>query len=510
VLIGDPAQLGEIEAGGLFAAIADRMETIRLDEVIRHEHELDREAAKLIREGHGREALGLYEAEGRVTVAGDPAVRREAMVADWWQSYREGEDALMIARTNREVEALNALARERMKEAGRLGAEELEVAGQRFAEGDQIITRISDHQAHIYNRERWRVAEVEVESGRLVLDGIDTNRQVGVDPVYLDRIRERDGGPAIEHGYAATTYQAQGATVNQAFVSVDPGMDRQAFYVAASRSRGETHLYATPEAQLEREEYAPRSPHLRDGLEHIAEAAERDGAQAAAHDAALRSKLAELPTPELAARVRELASEAGAEAQVAQQHRQLSERVAEATEHLQRIGAEREALPEPPQGRRHKQEREAIAAEERMLLARETMTAERVEQLRAELAQLPEAGHGARAERAVAEHVLGERERMAATAARISTPDYIIQKLGERPSDPAKRAEWDKAVRDIEGYRARNGVVDRDSTLGPKPQDRAVQVEQRRVQETIQRTQRELQLKQARAAERSMSMGIGL
>jgi len=59
VLIGDPAQLGEIEAGGLFAALADRSEPIGLDEVIRHGHELDREGARRIREGSGAEAVSF-------------------------------------------------------------------------------------------------------------------------------------------------------------------------------------------------------------------------------------------------------------------------------------------------------------------------------------------------------------------------------------------------------------------------------------------------------------------
>ncbi|HYC81676.1 MAG TPA: MobF family relaxase, partial [Solirubrobacterales bacterium] len=45
VLVGDPEQLSEVEAGGVFAAIAKRSEPIHLDEVIRHRHELDREAA---------------------------------------------------------------------------------------------------------------------------------------------------------------------------------------------------------------------------------------------------------------------------------------------------------------------------------------------------------------------------------------------------------------------------------------------------------------------------------
>jgi conjugative relaxase-like TrwC/TraI family protein len=72
VLIGDPAQLGEIEAGGLFASIAARTEPIVLDEVIRHRHEFEREGAKLIREGEGREALTIYQGAERVTVSDDP------------------------------------------------------------------------------------------------------------------------------------------------------------------------------------------------------------------------------------------------------------------------------------------------------------------------------------------------------------------------------------------------------------------------------------------------------
>jgi AAA domain/TrwC relaxase len=259
VLIGDPAQLGEIEAGGLFASIAARTEPIVLDEVIRHRHELEREGAKLIREGAGREALSIYQGAERVTVSDDPLARREAMVEDWWRSYERGEDALMIAKRNAEVRELNALAREQMKTAGKLGGEEIEVGGTRFAAGDQIITRINDQRQNIYNRERWRVAEVDAESQRLVLVGIDTRGRVCVDSDYLGRLRERDGGPAIEHAYAATTYQAQGATVDTAFVMADPSMDRQEFYVAASRTREQTYLYATPEIQFDRDEYAPRS-----------------------------------------------------------------------------------------------------------------------------------------------------------------------------------------------------------------------------------------------------------
>jgi conjugative relaxase-like TrwC/TraI family protein len=102
VLVGDPEQLGEIEAGGLFRALAERGEPIYLEEVIRHRHDLDREAAKRIREGEGREALSLYRSEERVTVAPDAEARREAMVRDWHEAFERGEDAVMIAKQNAE------------------------------------------------------------------------------------------------------------------------------------------------------------------------------------------------------------------------------------------------------------------------------------------------------------------------------------------------------------------------------------------------------------------------
>lgn len=504
VLIGDPAQLGEIEAGGLFAAILNRTEPIVLDEVIRHRHDLEREAAKLIREGEGREAICVYEGAERVTVSDDPVARREAMVADWWERYREGEDALMLAKRNAEVRELNAMAREKMKLEGKLGAEEIVVGEASFAVGDQLITRINDQRLQVFNRERWRVVEVDAGSRRLVLDGIDTAGRVGVDSVFLGRVNPRDGAPAIEHAYAATVYQAQGSTLDSAFVMADPSMTKEEFYVATSRTRGETYLYATPEVQLAREELAPPSPYLRGGLEHIAEAAERIGAQTAAMDEALRSRFARMPSDQLASRLRELAAEAGAESHNQQAHHRHAEQVQEHEQRLEWIEARREAIPEPAR-------RAQRGSAERDLDLRERLAREEAERLQAEARELPDVRHEARAESAVIESVIGDRERLAAAAARISPPDYIKRELGERPSDPRKAAEWDRAVRGIEGYRLRNGVVDRDSALGAKPKEPSKAHEHDQAQQRIERSQRQLHLHHhhAHARHSRIEHGIG-
>ena len=219
VLVGDPEQLGEIEAGGLFRAIADRAEPIHLDEVNRHRHELDRVAVRRIREGEGREALGLYESGERVTVAPNAEARREAMVHDWHEAFEQGEGAVMVAKRNVDVEKLNAMAREVRKQAGQLGADEIEVGDARFAPGDLIITRVNDRSAAIYNRERWRIAEVDAKKGSAVLEGIDQARTVEVGADYLVQTDPHSEAPAIQHAYAVTTYSAQGSTFERAFGS---------------------------------------------------------------------------------------------------------------------------------------------------------------------------------------------------------------------------------------------------------------------------------------------------
>jgi conjugative relaxase-like TrwC/TraI family protein len=505
VLIGDPQQLGAIEAGGLFAAIADRTDPIVLDEVIRHNHELDRDVAKLIREGEGREALALYRSAERVIVAPDAEARRQAMVEDWWRSYREGEDALMVAKRNVEVERLNATARELMRSEGRLGEKEIEVGEARFAAGDLLITRVNDRSQDVYNRERWQVAEVDPERGRIALDGIDQARTVEVGPDYLARTTLGGEVPALQHAYAVTTYCAQGTTVDRAYVMADPSMDKQEFYVATSRSREETYLYATPEIQAERSEYAPKPPE-RDAIGHIAEAAERDRAQTAAHDEALRSELRKLPTQEIAARRQALDTPARIEAQDEHEYARQRKAVESRVEQYERAVANREAV--EALGWRERRQKLPYARESEELLR------DRLDENVAKLERMEPPGDAARREREIAEQLLAERSAQALTAARVKTPRYIAEELGERPADPSKAKAWDRGVKEIEGYRQGHGVKDKRHALGREPQSAsqraAREAAQRRLREVQLRLGRDRQLTQERKLKRSIKRGFSI
>ena len=136
-------------------------------------------------------------------VAADAEARREAMVSDWQRAFGRGEDALMVAKRNVEVEKLNALAREVMRARGELGEQEIEVGEARFAAGDQVITRVNDHNAQIYNRERWRVEPRSTPRARASSSTASTRRGGS----SRCRLPERgtnpsDDAPALQHAYA--------------------------------------------------------------------------------------------------------------------------------------------------------------------------------------------------------------------------------------------------------------------------------------------------------------------
>ncbi len=502
VLIGDPAQLDAIEAGGLFGAIAERTDPVGLDEVIRHNFDLDRDATKRIREGEGAQALSLYRSEERVTVAPDADARREAMVSDWLASYRTGDDALMVAQRNAEVARLNTTAREALRAEGMLGEREIVVGEARFAAGDQVITRVNDHANRIYNRERWQVAEVDPERRRIVLEGIDRDRTVEVGPDYLAQTTLNGEVAALQHAYAVTTYCAQGATVDRAYVMADPTMDRQEFYVATSRSRDQTYLYATAEHDSGREEFAPPSAEERGALGQLAQAAERDRSQSAAHDEAKRAELEKLPTPQLAERHRELERPADDESR---QERACVEKVKEVErcrERLERAVAERETAEGLP-----RRERKVELPQARLS---ERWAEERLTEHSGALRGMEPPTDSARREHAIAERLLAERVEQALTAARIEPPKYVTKELGERPSDPTQAKAWDKDVRGIESYRQEHGVTDKKRALGKEPKEIGRQAARERAQRRLREAQRGLGRAPQLTRSRDIGRGLGI
>ena len=205
----------------------------------------------------------------------------------------------------------------------------------------------------------------------------------------------------------------------------------------------------------------------------------------------------ELPTEELVARHSQLDRMAHEEAVAHERRDQEQRRIEKSEEHLAHWVEGREAAAALPR----KERRVELPHAE----AREAHVREHVERLRAALREMPPVTHEARANLTIAERVLTERRELAIVASRLAPPAYITKELGERPTNPEKRAAWDRGVAGIESYRQEHGVKDRDSAFGRDP-DRSY--ERDLAQQRLRETQRALGREQT--LERSQDMGHDL
>jgi conjugative relaxase-like TrwC/TraI family protein len=246
LLIGDPAQLPAVGAGGLYEALCHRVGAVRLAENHRQREISEREALAHLREGDAERYLAHVARAGRLRIADDASQAKEQLLADWWRAASEGyvRDTVMLAHRRADVRDLNDAARALMREAGRLGERALVAGDREFRPGDRVVCRQNDSALGVRNGTRATVRDVDPELGVITL-------QIAAGPSR--QLPERYAAEYLEHGYALTVHAAQGATVDRAFVLVRAeGAIAEWGYVAASRARAETRLYAVgPELEAD-------------------------------------------------------------------------------------------------------------------------------------------------------------------------------------------------------------------------------------------------------------------
>jgi conjugative relaxase-like TrwC/TraI family protein len=235
VLVGDDRQLPEIQAGGLFSALADRLGAIELTQVHRQREAWDRDALRALRDGDVERFARAYHEHGQIVAAPTADAARAALVDDWWAATERGDRALMIAHRRSDVADLNRRARERMRAAGRLGVDALVTRERAFAVGDRVVTTRNDRRLGVVNGQSGTLSRIGHGTLSLELD-----RGVRID---LPESYARDG--RLDHGYATTAHRAQGATVDRAFVLGSDELYREWGYTALSRHREEARFYVT-------------------------------------------------------------------------------------------------------------------------------------------------------------------------------------------------------------------------------------------------------------------------
>ncbi len=143
VLVGDAAQLPSIGAGGMFAALQEKVPTAQVSEVHRAQQAWEREAWKQVREGRSQQALAAYKADGRLHISETLEQAVEKMVADWDRDRQQnpGERTVMLTdAANVELDRINTLAQEHRANGNELGSERVELPDRPygFASGDQV------------------------------------------------------------------------------------------------------------------------------------------------------------------------------------------------------------------------------------------------------------------------------------------------------------------------------------------------------------------------------------
>jgi ATP-dependent exoDNAse (exonuclease V) alpha subunit len=239
VLIGDPCQLPEIEAGGVFAGLARRGSRTSLTTNRRQQAPWERQALADVRHGRAEEAVAAYLTHGRIHHDPDPEIARDQMVDDWWTATTDGTEVLMLAAHHRQVDDLNQRARQRTQVAGRRGDREVVLGDHAFAVGDTIVGLRNDYRHRIVNGCRGTLTAID-ETGRQLEVTLDDDTQVTIPFAYAQ-------SGHLTHGYAMTIYKAQGATAHTALVLADETMTREPLYTAMSRGRQRNVAYVSTE-----------------------------------------------------------------------------------------------------------------------------------------------------------------------------------------------------------------------------------------------------------------------
>jgi conjugative relaxase-like TrwC/TraI family protein len=269
LLVGDPAQLPSVGAGGLYQALCERLGAIELTVNQRQRDLSEREALERLREGEPEPYLARQARRGRLSVEENPLAAKRQLLADWWRyAQHDPERTCMLAYHRQDVSELNEAAHALMLRSGRLEEKAVALGGREFRVGERVLCKKNDVSLRIRNGTRGTIVAIDKEA--LIL--------------------REDAGPArrlpfsyaeehLEHGYALTGHAAQGTTLERTFVLLpDHGSLREWGYVAAGRAREETRLYLAQEAREPGDSHA-REIDTRTAPQRVARALERKAAE---------------------------------------------------------------------------------------------------------------------------------------------------------------------------------------------------------------------------------------
>jgi len=241
ILIGDHHQLAEIDAGGLFRALAVRVPAVELTENVRQDHEWERTALAELRHGSVNRAVAMYNRRGLINITTNTDDTIDQAVHNWYRDVEaigDPSEVLLIGHRNNTVDQLNKRARSLIADAGLLQGPALNVNDRVFQTGERVVCLKNRSRLGVLNGDFATVTAIDIERRAVTLRLDRNDRSVTVPHWYLD-----DGH--LDWGYALTGHKAQGATVRRAHTVAGNGVDREWIYVSMSRGQEANTIYLT-------------------------------------------------------------------------------------------------------------------------------------------------------------------------------------------------------------------------------------------------------------------------
>jgi conjugative relaxase-like TrwC/TraI family protein len=234
IATGDTAQLGAVEAGGMFRLLAQEVPAAQLHEVRRFDAQWERQASIRLRDSD-LGAVAVYDRHGRIRGA-DAEAAYDRAASMWLADHLRGKDVLLLAGSNAEAAGLSRRVQARLAQIGSVGPlQALLSDGNHAGVGDlvraRLNTEIDADGRQLTNRDTLKVTAFrgpDAQVRRQRPDGTWTGT-FRVPRTYL----ARNG----ELAYAGNVHVAQGRTVDTAHLLVTGTLSRQALYVGMTRGR---------------------------------------------------------------------------------------------------------------------------------------------------------------------------------------------------------------------------------------------------------------------------------
>ena len=265
ILVGDPKQLPPIEAGGLFASLANRIPIVELVENRRQRDPEERFIANALRKGLTELAVRRLDRHGRVTIAHNSDVLRDQMTLDWFELHTSGRDAVMGAVHRSDVADLNERAHALLEAGGELGPLVAIVDERRYCVGDRVLGLDNRYDLGILNGDLGCI--VGANSSSIAVQ-LDVGRRVDLP---IDYVTDH-----LQHAYSRTVHKTQGLTCEIAMLLGDDALYAELGYTALTRGTQENRVYTV----VSNEDFEDRDFHL----EHVVRALDRSLAKTAAID----------------------------------------------------------------------------------------------------------------------------------------------------------------------------------------------------------------------------------